>query len=298
MLVNNGYFNPVDEELENELEAEENTDELEGEDATEDSEIEDGIETEDEGEASEGEEEDDDPIGNIVDNWMTNQTQESPAPRGEEYELLNTINESRFMKELIRLKKSGYTDEQIQRGLGTTYAKMYGVESGIQEREEEQQGIDLTDPRMLAQFIQEQIQQGLNPIKQRDEQSAAQQRARSIQDANDRIMTGSIARIAKTDKLKDEEVVKIRSVFNKLYPGFDATQHQLTQEQSDAIIAMAFRKNMKNKAISNNMKAPNIPSGKATSTQREAPKQTAKINGLSKSERAAKFSGFFNNTGV
>jgi hypothetical protein len=78
-----------------------------------------------------------------------------------------------------------------------------------------------------------------------------------------------------------------------LYPGFDATKWQLSQEQSNAVIALAFRKSNKNKNISNNMKAPSIPSGKATSTQRETPNMSAKTNGLSKSERTQRFANIF-----
>jgi hypothetical protein len=168
MNLDDGYYNPIDTEDPDEPVSEEIVEDEEG---TEDDPMEtDGEEVPDVDIPEEG---DDDPIGNIVGGWLKNQSAESEAPRGEELELLTSINESKFLKELIRLRKSGYTDEQIQRGLGATYSKMYGEDKRPQAQEEDEpQELDLTDPRTLAAFIQQQVQSAITPLaKQREEET-------------------------------------------------------------------------------------------------------------------------------
>lgn len=291
-----GYFNPIDDEaIESDTDVEEVVEGEESPEETEETEETDGEETTG---IDEPGEDDDDPIGNIVGDWIKNQSTESQAPRGEEMEILSVIHESDLIKELIKLKREGrYSDEQIKRGLGSTYWKMYGDgKQSPQQQQEESEELDLSDPRVLASFIQQQVQSALIPFEQKNQQKEYLSTAKQTQEHNDKVLYGSLVRIAKKEQAEEDDIKRIKAVFQNMYPGFDATKYQLTQAQADLIMAAAFSKGKnatKKSNTMNNMKAPAIPSGKATSTMQGTPNFNTKKIGLTQTERAENFKKLF-----
>lgn len=292
-----GYYNPIDDEaIETDTDVEEVVEEEEPLEGEEPEEVTDGEEPE---EGEETEDDDDDPIGNIVGDWMKNQSTESQAPRGEEMEILSVINDSDLIKELIKLKREGrYSDEQIKRGLGSTYWKMYGdgKQAPQQQQQEDDEPLDLTDPRVLASFIQQQVQSAITPYEQKNQQKEYLSTAKQTQEHNDKVLYGSLVRVAKKEQADETDIKRIKAVFQNMYPGFDATKYQLTQAQADLIMAAAFSSGKKESKKSNtmkNMKAPAIPSGKATSTMQGTPDFNTKKSGLTQSERAQNFKNLF-----
>lgn len=292
-----GYYNPIDDEaIESDTDVEEV---VEGDEPPEEIEETEEVEGGESEEIEETEEDDDDPIGNIVGDWMKNQSTESQAPRGEEMEILSVIQDSDLIKELIKLKREGkYSDEQIKRGLGSTYWKMYGDgKQAPQAQQEESEELDLTDPRVLASFIQQQVQSAVAPYEQKNQQKEYLSTAKQTQEHNDKVLYGSLVRVAKKEQADETDIKRIKAVFQNLYPGFDATKYQLTQAQADFIMASAFsgkgKKDTKKSNTMNNMKAPAIPSGKATSTMQGTPNFNTKKTGLTQSEREANFKNLF-----
>lgn len=308
-MLDENYYNPIDAELEEEQLAVEDEVGEEQDEAVEDAaeQLQDAMGDES-GEEGEEDVEDEDPIDKLIRQYTSvepKKQEQVQAPSNEEYQLLNTIKNSDLTKAIVKLKTQGYSDEQIQQAMGLAYSRTYGKQQQQQsnyEEEEQQQGIDLTDPNQLASFIQQQVQQYVNPLAQQQQQQLALAQQQKISSNNDKVLLTSLNKIGKTSELTPEEVQAVQLTVQNIYPGIDFTKTALTQAQSDYIIAISLGQKMKAqksaKAINKNLNAPNIASGKATSTAKGGASIATKINGLSKTERAQRVNQFLKPLGV
>lgn len=258
-----------------------------------------------EGAVTEGEEiapEDDDPMTALLKDWTARAKQQQPtANRQEEYDFLQVVQGSDLIKSIIKMRQNGYSEEQVQRAMGNAYLKTYGNEGGQQTPKEEQEPIDLSDPNVLAQFIQQtvqnSVQQAVTPYQKQQQEYQQQAAATNIRTHNDQVLLNSLQRVGLDAQLTQEQGESLRVVAQALYPGLNITRDKLSQAQTDAIVTMALGTKMKTKDVPRNLRAPQIASGKATSTSRENTARVQKTHGLTRTERAQNFNNLLKNIG-
>jgi len=182
--------------------------------------------------------------------------------------LLDTVNNSALLQQVLQWKDQGYSDQQIMQGL-TTYV--------LRDTQQQQQGgedIPEETKQWLA-YIEKIVEDKLAPVKNKLQESESNARTRSTISQNELVFEQALKKYYYTPELLSTgQKKKLTQAIKGAYPNMDIKKINLTKESAEMIVNYALgprkgavKEKSKVKQFAKQAQAPTIMPGLGIKTQ-------------------------------